>query len=889
MSPTISACMIVKDEEDNLAACLDSFRAHVDEIIVVDTGSSDRTREVAAQRGAIVHQFDHRNHPEAFFMDAEEECAKFGAPGAYSNEWALGDFAAARNESFRHATKDFVVWVDADDVLDGAASFRKLVQDMHDRGRGMGFLAYNYATDHLGRVFYRQWRERVFRRGAAVWHGPVHEVLMPVGAVGPPERYETPVYQHRRKADRKGIAHRNYKILLRQAWQWKRDKPNEPMDPRILFYLGQEARFVEPNKAVGFYEEYLQRSGWAEERAAAHVAIGSMLEYGILGLGADQAYAQADREFAVAAAEMPDNPDGLLGLARIAYHRRRWADCIRYTEAALKIGNTDSMLGANPMDRLYRPHFFYNYALAQVGRLEDAARSCEEGLKVCPDDPGIPGGASGMLALNLTNYRAAIDQRERQKAPPTAPGEKLLATIGKNEDLDAPPAPVPTDVQVIWSVQLWKQIRATGDVAKMRAFLESLPAPVVADPVVQRMFDKTRPGAAPASAAGGLDVVFYLGAGPEPWDPRTPDAKGLGGSETAAIEMAKNLTKLGHRCVVYAEASGTFDGVEYRHHSAFKGCSADVFVASRAPWAVEHFGQVDAGLKLLWVHDTNWGPTNPDLERFFYKFDRILCLSRWHKDHVLSVYPTIHPDQIVVTRNGIDPARFAGEKLRGALPGLAQYALPAKTNSMVFSSSPNRGLDMLLYNFSNHIRRAVPDAQLHVFYGFDTWETIARQRGNQEELAVIARFKELLPPLGQERDGVYNHGKRPQREVAAAYMRAKVWPYLTAFTETSCITAMEAMAAGAVPVCSALAALPETVAGYGVLFDNADPQTPQRWVETVVKLLTNEPARASIAAGGMAHARANLSWEGVAREWSEMFDRLAAEVARSPMQMWRSA
>lgn len=886
--PTVSLCMIVKDEEQNLDQCLDSLKGAVDEIVVVDTGSTDRTREVAVRHGASVHQFDHLNHREAFFLDSAAECARFGAPGPYSDDWALGDFAAARNESFRHATKDYVIWVDADDVVEGADMIRQLVADMQARGRGMGFLAYNYATDHLGRVFYRQWRERVFRRGAASWHNPVHEVLMPVGQVGPPERYNAPVYHHRRKADRKGIAHRNYKILLRQAWQLKTAKPEEALDPRILFYLGQEARFVEPQRAVGFYEEYLQRSGWAEERAAAHVAIGSMLEFGVLGMGAEQAYAQANREFACAAAEMSDNPDGLFGLARIAYHRRRWADCVRYTEAGLKIGNTDSMLGANPMDRLYRPHFFYNYALSQIGRLDDAAKSCEEGLRVMPDDPGIPGGTSGMLSLNLSTYQKAIAQRDAKPAPAPEEG-KLLTTIGKDEDLDTPPAPVPADALVIWSVQLWKQIVASGDHARARKFLEALPSSVTADPVISRMFEKTK-GVPVEFRAGtssrltvmdafnggaGLDVVFYLGAGPEPWDPRTPLTKGLGGSETAAIEMARELTRLGHRCVVYAEASGTFEGVEYRHHSSFHGARCDVFVASRAPWAVEHFGPVEAKLKLLWVHDIHCGAADAAMERRLLKFDRVLCLSAWHKGFFLSCYPTLHPDQVVVTRNGIDPARF-------------KFAAE-KTKSMVFSSSPNRGLDFLLHNFHTQIRPKVPDAELHVYYGFDTWETLARARGAQEEIAAIERFKTMLPPLGGSANGVFNHGKRPQPEVAAAYLRAKVWPYLTGFTETSCITAMEAMAAGAVPVYSVLAALPETVGDRGIPLDNNDPGTPQKFCDLVCGLLNDGHGREAMAARARSYALTNLSWEALAKEWSAMFAELIAKVNAEPIPMWRSA
>ena len=81
--------MIVKDEEANLPDCLASTADLVDEIIVVDTGSTDRTKEVAASFGAKVFDFP----------------------------WC-DSFAEARNESLKHAAADWVFWPDADDRLD---------------------------------------------------------------------------------------------------------------------------------------------------------------------------------------------------------------------------------------------------------------------------------------------------------------------------------------------------------------------------------------------------------------------------------------------------------------------------------------------------------------------------------------------------------------------------------------------------------------------------------------------------------------------------------------------------------------------------------------------------------------------------------------------------
>src|SRR5262249_6353861 len=85
----VSLCMIVKNEEHHLPDCLRSAADLFDEVIVVDTGSADRTREVAAHFGARV----------------------FDLPWPDS-------FGAARNESLRHATGRWVLWLDADDRLD---------------------------------------------------------------------------------------------------------------------------------------------------------------------------------------------------------------------------------------------------------------------------------------------------------------------------------------------------------------------------------------------------------------------------------------------------------------------------------------------------------------------------------------------------------------------------------------------------------------------------------------------------------------------------------------------------------------------------------------------------------------------------------------------------
>lgn len=376
-------------------------------------------------------------------------------------------------------------------------------------------------------------------------------------------------------------------------------------------------------------------------------------------------------------------------------------------------------------------------------------------------------------------------------------------------------------------------------------------------------------------SASTMNIVMWIGPAIEAWDPLSPNTKGVGGSETACIEVCKNLAHMGHKVTVYGccpDSEGIYDGVVYKHFERLRdeAINCDVFISSRAP-SIMAANKVRAKLSLLWVHDIHVGPPSPDLDRWLLKFDRILCLSQWHKQFFLSVYPGLHPDRVVVTRNGIDPKRFA-------------QALP-KTNRAIFSSSPNRGLDTLLVNWP-FVRQKVPDAELHVYYGFDVWEAFARGRNDPAELADIQRYKTALENAVRG-GGVFWHGRVDQRTLAEAFLRSKVWAYPTNFSETSCISAMEAQAAGAVPVCTKLAALPETVQ-HGILIEPG-PNYGNYWVEYVARLLSDENYRLGYANEGRQWALSNLSWSGLASDWVHMFNDLIQAVADNPVPIWRSA
>ncbi|GAC44153.1 tetratricopeptide repeat-containing glycosyltransferase family 2 protein [Paenibacillus popilliae] len=142
--------MIVKNEEHTIAACLDSIREIPDEIVIVDTGSSDRTKELASRYTDRIYDF----------------------------EW-IDNFAAARNYAFSLATMEYILWLDADDQL-----FDKDKQKLLELKKSLDpavdsvAMEYHLAFDHQGNPAKSCRRNRLVKRiNNYKWMGAVHEFL----------------------------------------------------------------------------------------------------------------------------------------------------------------------------------------------------------------------------------------------------------------------------------------------------------------------------------------------------------------------------------------------------------------------------------------------------------------------------------------------------------------------------------------------------------------------------------------------------------------------------------------------------------------------------------------------------------------------------------------
>ena len=234
---SVSLCMIVKNEEDVLARCLDSVSHLVDEIVIVDTGSTDRTKEIAARYTDLIFDFPWRD-----------------------------DFAAARNESFSRASMDYCMWLDADDVLleEDQKAFLTLKETL-DPSVSVVMAPYHTGFDGGGRVTFSYYRERLIKnRSGMRWAGAVHEAVTPVGEI----LYADFAVTHRKT--RPSDPDRNLRIFQAQLNAGKK------LDPRQQFYYGRELYYHRRWKeALEVLERFLEEGqGWVENNidACCHCA-----------------------------------------------------------------------------------------------------------------------------------------------------------------------------------------------------------------------------------------------------------------------------------------------------------------------------------------------------------------------------------------------------------------------------------------------------------------------------------------------------------------------------------------------------------------------------------------------------------------------------------------
>lgn len=225
---TISLCMIVKDEEDTLGRCLESVKDVIDEFVIVDTGSTDRTKEIAQKYAGRV----------------------------YNYKW-INDFSAARNYSFSKATQEYIMWLDADDILleEDAKKLTELKKTL-DPGVDSVTMKYNVAFDEYGNATSSYRRNRLIKRERNFrWIGFVHEYVEVYGKI-----INSDIAVTHRKI-RYASSDRNLEIYRNKLAEGLEFTPRD-----ILYYANELYDHQLYEEALKYYDEFLDsKRGWVED------------------------------------------------------------------------------------------------------------------------------------------------------------------------------------------------------------------------------------------------------------------------------------------------------------------------------------------------------------------------------------------------------------------------------------------------------------------------------------------------------------------------------------------------------------------------------------------------------------------------------------------------
>lgn len=708
--PTISLALIAKNEQKNLPRLLDSVKDCFDQIVLVDTGSTDETMTIAHKYGCDVFSF----------------------------EW-VNDFSKARNFAFSKATKDFVMWLDCDDELKNRDEFIKW------RDHAMAYVdcwlaTYHYAVDKDKNPIVSFVRERVFKRSLnPTWQYPLHE-----GVVPRPEwskNYATPwAVNHLRDADDVAADRsRNIKIIEQMV-------SDGNIDDRMQFYYGKELYEIgRVHEAIPAFEKALTMQIEGHDRLLS-------LQYA--GYAAIAAFDQLKPEL----------------------HEERK----KLFDKALDFAHQGMRLDPNRAEF----HVMIGDAYVRTQRLQLA----------------VPYFAAAKACLkNFSSpYEGAIYSfRNLYGEAPSVQLAKIYAHLGM---LDKAKKEAADCIEQYGSEEA-KQI--LSEVTRVSTLTSIKNNQIQTEDIVFTT---------PPQNAYEFDEELYK-------------TKPMGGSETALIQMAKELkTKTGRRVIVFNMRENDLvmgeSGVEYVSNRKLAEYFSKYKPRTHIAW--RHNIKLTEAETFLWCHDL----FTPGCESA-QNFDKMLCLTPFHKNYVQGLQG-VSDEKILVTRNGLVPEKFKFERKQ------------KNPNKVVWMSSPDRGLDRCML-VMDEVVKDFPKAELHVYYGIEHLHKYG---------PYMAALAEKLKAMMSERPYVKYHGNTEQSKMYRDVSDAVIWNHPNNFIETSCITANECLANGIYPVVRRLGALGDTL-----------KEAEQNGSATLLGYDWVDPKGIEIHANAVKDALRNSSWE----------------------------
>ena len=871
-------CLIVKNEERHLPRCLESVRGVADEIVVVDTGSTDRTLEIAREHGARVAHFEWRD-----------------------------DFSAAKNFSIEQATGDWILSIDADEsiaardhsriraIVDADAVDAVVVAHRHYVSGDTVLVGWQpgaggYAEGEPFRGFVDEDCRRLFRnRPWLRFRNRVHEELVSLDEGRPlVESRGAWVLHHYGKSDGAERLRGKGEAYLRIGRKKVEDHPD---DPQAHYELGvQYAELHQPIDAIACFERTLAMSPHfrdarfrlalcqleAKEYRAALQALREChrllpRQRAEICLTEGNAHRElgdlirAEHAFRRALKENPAFTPASMNLALLYTRERRYDEALACLDRAVERAANDIQL------RSLRGHVRCE-AGDEAAALEDLKRATGDtrALRLCVkilvrqrrfDEArdclmGVDSGADaelsalgGAISLGLGHVDEAIAHlRESLRMAPTVDAALNLSTALQSQGA---------------TTEAFRAAAQALGIAPSSHAAQTRFGQFAGDQFQHRRDADSRV----------LTFAFYQPYSLD-YDGTTPRERGLGGTESAVVYLAESLARRGHRCIVFNGCGQEREvaGVEYaRWESMPVRCIVerpDVIVAVRS-W--DTIGRLRlAPLQIFWTGDAFDQPfvqtlSNRDARQHidFFMLQSDWQAATFQMHHAVPVAQTIKTTLGAAASASVDTHPVVGA---------------SRPRRLAYVSTPFRGLDVLLELFPR-IRQACPDAELHVFSSMRVYGVSAAD--DQAQFEALYRKARAL-------DGVTLVGSLPQLELAQRLEDCRVLAYPNHFEETFCIAAAEAQAAGCPVVTSALGALPETVGNAGLCIAG-DPRSvsyQHAFIAACIDLLTNDAHWHAMSDRARARATRHFSWPTIAAQWESV---CTSSLMTEPPEMERIA